>query len=118
MFSLNAWFERSQPILELRNNYTKKVVLRLKGERLQKLLQDCDFTCDDLMENQSSKDLIRTLLLVSIEDFPVCGNVKQKLPSNIINFPNVMKQKINFCNYSNNVVYMNRLLINLTIKKV
>ena len=118
MFSLNAWFERSQPILELRNNYTKKVVLRLGEERLQKLLEDCDFTYDDLMGNRSSKNLIRTLLLVSIKDFSVGGNVKQKVPSNIINFPKVMKQKINFCNHSNNVVYMNRLLINLTIKKV
>lgn len=118
MFSLNAWFERYESNLELRNNYTNMVVLRLCGEELCEVLQDYGLVYTDLLENYASEELIKSLLLVAIKDRSKSWkaralNTGALAGSNIIKFPTLKKTTCtgSCCevNYEN-VIYMDSYL--------
>ena len=68
MFHLNAWFERSAPYMELRNNYTGKVLISLQGEHLHTFLDDCGLVYSDLIDDSKLSETIKTLLLATIKD--------------------------------------------------
>ena len=123
MFSLNAWFERSRPYLELRNNYTNKVVLRLYGEILHEVLQDIGYDYDDLLRNGASSDLIKSLLLAAIKDYPIKIDSRREFENKVTPFPKIKKAEHAYISSSNfeeyeNVIYIDRVLLNTNVKKV
>ena len=122
LFSLNAWFERSRPYLELRNNHTNKVVIRLYGERLHEVLQDIGYDYGDLLRNGASSELIKSLLLAAINDYPVKIDPRHELENKVTPFPKIKKAEHAYFNSSNvehyeNVIYIDRILLNSNVRK-
>ena len=107
MLSLNAWFERAAPYLELRNNYTNKVLISLNGERLYEFLQDCGLIYSDLLDSAKSSEIIKILLLASIKDCSVSEKLLHSDPDKILHFPSIKKAKKCVRNFNNEVCYDN-----------
>ncbi len=122
LFSLNAWFERSRPYLELRNNYTNKVVLKLNGERLHEVLQDIGYDYEDLLRNGASSELIKALLLASIKDSPIKLDSKSEILKKVTPFPKIKKAQHAYFKSSkfeknDKVIYLDRILLNSKARK-
>jgi len=122
MFTLNAWLERSEPHLELRNDYTKQVVLNLSGAGLIDVLDDFGLAYKDLLENRGSIEIIKILLLATIKDYSKYKKLNVHALSNVLKFPVPKKsnyhQSEHSCSMSNdNVIDMNRFLSRLYFKK-
>ncbi len=122
LFSLNAWFERSKPYLELRNNYTNKVVLRLDGENLCEVLEDIGYDHGDLLRNGSSPGLIKSLLLAAIKDYPIEYDSRCEIETKVTPFPKIKKERYVYFSSSNfkqyeNVIFLDRILLNSNTRK-
>ncbi len=123
MFTLNAWFERSTPHLELRNNYTRHAILRLSGDGLFDVLDDFGLAYEDLLENQGSAEIIKILLLATIKDYSKYNELTVYTPNNILKFPaltkstHITREPCCAVQYDN-VINMNRFLSSLLLRKV
>ena len=86
-FCVNAWLERENPILELRESFTNRTVFSVKGELLRDWIDSGEIDISDFNDYESSQEVIKELLLKSITvTTPVYRNNKVGL-GNIINFP-------------------------------
>ena len=111
MLTINAWFERAAPYLELRNNYTNKVLISISGEKLNEFLQDCGLIYTDLLDSAKSSEIITILLLTSIEDCPVDDKLLHSGINKILHFPSIEKTKKCVYRFSNEVCYDNVIII-------
>ncbi|MFK7814767.1 MAG: hypothetical protein AB8B92_00375 [Gammaproteobacteria bacterium] len=112
-FFINAWLERENPILELRECSTNRMVYRLEGETLNEWLNNGELTASDLNNCKYTHSVIRNLLLKSItkesikEDF--VEDKKNAKSNNVINFSNKFKtssKENNNIKRTNNIVYL------------
>jgi len=87
-FFINAWLERENPILELRESSTNRMVYHVEGESLNEWLNSGDLSVNDLNNFEDTHSVIRDLLLKSIAE------------------ENIVEQKINL--HMNNIIYFPR----------
>ncbi|HMT93291.1 hypothetical protein [uncultured Thiothrix sp.] len=64
-FSINAWLDRVDPFIELRNNKTGEIMAQFSGEQLQRCLEQGDVCLTELCRADPStqQELVRCLLL-------------------------------------------------------
>lgn len=64
-FSINAWLDRVNPFIELRNTHTGEVMAQFTGEKLARCLEQGDVCLHDLSSADSAtqQELVRCLLL-------------------------------------------------------
>ncbi|TXH75700.1 MAG: hypothetical protein E6Q85_04265 [Thiothrix sp.] len=64
-FSINAWLDRVDPFIELRNNKTGEIMAQFSGEQLQRCLEQGDIGLTELCRADPStqQELVRCLLL-------------------------------------------------------
>ena len=69
-FSINAWLDRVNPFIELRNTHTGEVMAQFAGERLERCLEQGDVCLQELSKADSATqhELVRCLLLVHCSD--------------------------------------------------
>ena len=91
-FFLNAWLEREDPLLELREAATNRMVYYIEGDNLNEWLHQGDFTANDLNCFEGTHDIIRDLLLRSISEVNQTENKNYSCMSNVIKFPRKFKR--------------------------
>lgn len=64
-FSINAWLDRSNPFIELRNNKTGELMAHFTGERLRSCIEQGDICLRELCkaDQATQQELVRCLLL-------------------------------------------------------
>ena len=114
-FTINAWLERKNSYLEVREVVSDRKVLCLEGEVLTNLLCDGDISVSDLSSYDATSDILKDLLIKSIitqscsKSLPGSVSPKSVFPDNVIHFP-ILKALIKRCTkYRNkcaaNIIY-------------
>lgn len=124
-FFINAWLERENPILELRESTTNRMVYHLEGEPLNELLNSGELSTNDLSSCKCTHSVIRDLLLKCItEDNFKKDSVEQnnKTKSNtVIKFPGKFRKssKVN-SSFQNrdNIIYLFSVLNQKLLKRL
>jgi hypothetical protein len=134
-FFINAWLERKNPFLELRESTTNRMIYHVEGEVLNDWLNQGELTLTDLTNIDETHELVRDLLLKSITDnvsshriaSPTIYNVVR---NNVIRFPRKFRKPSEHCgrlnlsthnissNISNKVVYLHSLLSKRLLKYI
>lgn len=80
-FLINAWLDRANPFIELRNTQTGEVMAQFAGEKLTRCLEQGDVCLHDLCKADTStqQELVRCLLLAH------CANCLQGQLDNSFN---------------------------------
>lgn len=85
---VNAWLERSDPFVELRNTRTGKVVLSVNGDMLHEILSMANISHDELYSDKHIlEDLIEELFSAHVADalgIDVTGKVRRKKPGSTV----------------------------------
>ena len=87
-FCINAWLERKNPILELRESFTNRTVFSVKGELLRDWIDSGEIEIADFSDsNPNIQELVKDLLLKSILTTSPQVTNKKNIRNNIIKFP-------------------------------
>lgn len=64
-FSINAWLDRTDPFIELRNSKTGEIMALFAGEQLKRCLEQGDICLTELCraDQATQQELVRCLLL-------------------------------------------------------
>ncbi len=118
-FFLNAWLERENPILELRESITNRMVYHIEGDVLNDWLNKGELCVNDLNSIEETSEVIRDLLLKSITE-DVSTKQKCDFPiNNVIKFPRRFRRPSkgnSSSRKSNNVIYLYSLLSKRVLK--
>ena len=102
VFTVNAWLERKNPYLEVRERESDRKILFLEGDSLKDWLRGGDISVSELSSNDSTQEVIRELLIKSIVT-PRPSKSKSyllvptyKTADNIIHFP-ILRTLIQRC---------------------
>lgn len=112
-FFINAWLERENPILELRECSTNRMVYLLEGESLNEWLDSGELSTSDLNNCKYTHLVIRDLLLKSITEASIKKDIVEDKnyakSNNVIKFPDKFKRssgKNNSIKKTDNIVYL------------
>lgn len=91
-FFINAWLERQNPRLELRESTTNCMIYCAEGKLLNELLNKGEITIADLNNYENTQNVIEVLLLKSIiEPINMFKNKDLNL-MNVIKLPKIKKR--------------------------
>ena len=102
VFTVNAWLERKNPYLEVREDVSDRKVLCLEGEVLSDFLCEGDISVSDLSSYDATSDILKDLLIKSIittpcdASLPCSVSAKSVLHDNVIHFP-ILRTLIKRC---------------------
>ena len=109
-FYINAWLERDNPKLELRESASNRMIYKLEGDLLNHLLEIGEINVPDLYSHDNPHELIKDLLLTSISKPIEMLMCNYQSAENVINFPqtNTQNRKLDACKCisNNNVIYL------------
>lgn len=95
-FSINAWLDRTDPFIELRNTKTGELMALFSGEQLTRCLEQGDVCLRELCQADQStqQELVRCLLLAH------CSNcLQQQVESVFIRYLHRREQGKHLDNY-------------------
>lgn len=125
-FFINAWLERENPILELRESSTNRMVYHLEGEPLNDWLNSGELSASDFNSDKDTNSVIRELLLKSITEDSIKEHlIKHKVnikSNNVIQFPGTFRKpcKENYKTRQppDNIVYLFSVLSQRFLKQL
>lgn len=119
-FFINAWLEREDPVLELRESITNRMVFHIEGEVLTDWLEKGELSVNDLNNVEDSHEVVKDLLLKSITVAEYAKPFYRKPQSNVIKFP-LRYRKSNLSLHGklrkkDNVIYLHSILSRRILK--